>query len=106
MDKRQLTDMITGVFNSLTPIRVSSFLKDKETVEISIISNQFKGMTFSDRFKQLDRILSIELPELHKNYLIIYEAFTKEEADTISKNEKNKKTQKSDSYKESAKELE
>lgn len=106
MDKRQLTDMITGVFNSLTPIRVSPFFRDEETIEISVISNQFEGMTFSARFKQLDKIVSEQLPDLHGNYLIIFEAFTREEAETISKDRQDKKNQKDSSYQESAKELE
>ncbi len=106
MDKRQLTDLITRAFNSLTPIRVSPVFRDEETIEISVVSNQFVGMTFSARFKLLDKIVSDRLPDLHSNHLMIYEAFTKEEAEAISKEKNDKKNQKNSTYRKSAKELE
>lgn len=104
MDKRQLTDMITEVLNSSTLSNAVVSFEDDTHIKVQVISNEFEGKSFTNRFKFIDSLIKDKLPEIHENFFFKFEAFTKEESSRIPKEQKSDPV-KSASYKESAKEL-
>lgn len=105
MDKRQLTEIISDAYKSLTPKKVSVFPKNEDIVHIRVVSEAFLGMTFSNRFKLLNQILKDQQPELFKNYIYVFEAFTAAEATQLPKNDGEDKIDNSAELKRSAQPL-
>lgn len=107
MDKRQLSVVITDMFKNLTPSQVSVFLKNADTAIVRVVSDSFKGMTFSSRAKLLNSQFKQQQPSLFQERIYIFEAFTKDEvAQLDSEKEESPSNQVSKGYKESAREAE
>ena len=103
MDKRQLTDIIAEVLNNSTLSDSTVSFQDETHIKIQIISNEFEGKSFTNRFKFIDSIIKDKLPHIHEKFFFKFEAFTKEEASRLPKELKTEASKKN-SYKESAKE--
>ena len=106
MDKRKFSAIISEVYRNLTPTKLSVSCKNAEVYTIHIVSEAFKGMTFSDRFKLLDKELQIQQPGLFNERIYIFEAFTAKESDQIYlQNNPDNDDSATHEFKESAKEL-
>lgn len=106
MDKRRATEIITEVYRTLTPKKVSVFNKNEDVINVRVISESFQGMAFSNRFKLLNDKLQADQPDLFKNYLFIFEAFTSAELQALPKDQQNLVESTVDEFKSSAKPLE
>ena len=106
MDKRQLTEVITDVYKTLTSAKTSVFVKSDDIVNIRVISDSFNGMTFSARFKHLNEMLKSQKPDLFKQHLFIFEAFTSAEVLKLPKDQNTQAEVSADKLKHSAKPLE
>lgn len=106
MDKKQLTEIISGVYKSLTPKQVSVFFKNENIVNIRVVSEAFAGITFSARFKILNQMLKDQQVELFNRYIYVFEAFTTAEINQLSKSENEEASNYSPKFKHSAQDLE
>lgn len=84
MDKRQLTEIISDVYKTLTPKKVSVFPKNTDVVNVRVVSEAFNGMTFSARFKLLNQMLKDGHAEAFNQHIYVFEAFTVAEASQLS----------------------
>jgi len=85
MDKRELVEIITDVYSSLSAQKTSVFKKNNEVIVVRVVSKSFVGMTFSARFKKMDQMLKDAQTSFYGNFLFIYEAFTPEELQRLPK---------------------
>lgn len=106
MDKRQLTEIIIEVYKSLTPKKVSVFLKNEDIINIRVVTESFTGMTFSARFKLLNQILKDQRADLFSKYIYVFEAFTAAEAAQLPKSDRGDKEDTLEEQKHSAQRLE
>lgn len=90
MDKRQIIAMITDVLKSLTQIDPVVSFEDDMHINAIVISDNFEGMTFTTRFRQLDTLLRTRLPDIHIKYFFNFEAYTKTEAEKKRKTRSDK----------------
>ena len=106
MDKKQFLTIASDMYKSLTPSKVSIFVKNEDSIIISIISEVFNGMTFSARFKILNDQFQKQQPELFNEKIYIFEAFTSSEVvQATLDNHGTDSGSSEDGYSESAKEL-
>jgi stress-induced morphogen len=106
MDKRQLTEIITDSFRSLTPSKVSVFVKNEDLISVRVVAESFLGMTFSSRFKMLNQLLKDLAPQVFDSHLFVFEAFTKEEVEKLPASHGEREPDQLDGLKELARPLE
>lgn len=106
MDKRQLTEIISDVYKSLSPKKVSVFHKNEDIIYIRVVSEAFTGMTFSARFKLLNQMLKDQQVDLFNKYNYVFEAFTAAEVTQLPKNGESTESANRDDLKHSARPLE
>jgi stress-induced morphogen len=106
MDKNQLLVTISQLYKSLTPSKVSVFKKNDDILNIRVIAEVFKDMTFSSRFRLLNQLLKDQDPKLFKEYIFVFEAFTADEAKELPQDDSTLNEVIQTSFKNSAKEIE
>ena len=84
MDKRQFSAVITDVYRSLEPSKVSIFIKNDDTKIVRVISESFSGMTYSSRAKLLNDELQRQQPDIFNEGIYIFEAFTTAENEKLT----------------------
>lgn len=105
MDKRQLTEIISDVYKSLSPKKVSVFPKNEDIIHIRVVSEAFTGMTFSTRFKLLNQMLKDQQVDIFNKYNYVFEAFTAAEVIQLSKDNESTENTNHDGIKHSAQPL-
>jgi stress-induced morphogen len=107
MVEQKILTVVGEVTKSLTPLNLNVVKKNDETLLVTIVSNQFKGINLANRLNMVLDLFQTKAHDLTTKFNLVIEAWTGEEAQGIEQNNSNNKINDTDpSFKKTAKEVE